>query len=268
MKKRTALILFLSLLLGAAGVQGQETAPKPPADGRIPPIEDTVSWISAHFEKSAQTLIIPVSAEGNFSPEQRELYQSNGTPIPTIDTNITILTTHTYSVSFQDCSVTLTQKAVNDATLKAADGAAFMAANRDVVKQEQNVERDSTVVGPFDLSNLRLDKIVVEPPNTLHPSMMKAGPRLRIAATSAISNAVTTDGQDLQDAFGLGPIHEDHKTMLGDREALAMTPSKTPDTVSEITIDFATQEMADRQAKAWGAAIAACGGKSVPDKLF
>jgi hypothetical protein len=266
-KNKTALILFL-FVLAVVVVQGQETAPKPPVDGPIPPIADTISWISAHFEKSAQTLIIPVSAQPGLTDDARQYLTANGSPIPTIDTNITIVTTHTYSVSFQDCAITLTQKAVNDATEQAANGAAFMAANGDVVKQEQNVERDSTVVGPFDLSNLRLDKIVVEPPNTLHPSMMKTGPRLRIAATSAISNAVTTDGQDLQDAFGLGPIHEDHKQMLDDREALAMTPSKTPDTVSEITIDFATQEMADRQAKAWGAAIAACGGKSVPDKLF
>jgi len=230
-KKRVALIIALSLL-GAVGAQSQKAAPAPPADSPpatpIPAVSDTMSWISAHFEKSAQTLVLPVAADPGLTDDARQYLQAQGTPIPTIDTELTVATTHTYSVTFQDCSVTLTQKAVNNATEKAVNGAAFMAANGAVVKQEQNVERDSTVVGPFDLFNLLPNKIVVEPPDTLHPSMMKTGPRLRIQAISAIPNAVTIDGQDLQDAFALGPIHEDHKKILGDREALAMTPSRLP----------------------------------------
>jgi len=152
-------------------------------------------------------------------------------------------------------------KAVNDATEKVVV---------DVTghTKKQNVERDSAVVGPFDLSNLLPDKIVVEPPDASHPSVMKAGPRLRIQAISAIPNAVTIDGQDLQDAFGLTPVPQKSREAFDDRLAFALTPSKSPDTVSEIAIDFATQEMADRQAKAWKAAIIGCGGKTVPDKLF
>lgn len=263
LKKRAAPVMFL-FLLGVAGAQSQKAAPAPPADPpsatAIPAVSDTMSWISGHFEKSVQTSIIPVRAEGNLSPEQRELYGSKGWDT-TVDTGLTIVTTHTYSVSFQDCSVTLTQKAVNDATQKAAKEAEF--------QQKNDVEDDSTVVGPFDLSNLRPDKIVVEPPSTLHPSWMKTGPRLKIAAASGIPNAVTTDGQDLQDAFGMGgPSYEKIKETFNERTALALSPSKSPDTVTEITIDFATQEMADRQAKAWKAAITGCGGKAVSDKLF
>lgn len=269
MKNGTAFVAFFSLLVAVA-VQGQETALKPPVDEPAPIVADTMGWISVHFEKSSQTLVIPVSAQPGLTDDARQYLAANGTPITPIDANLTIITTRTYSVSFQDCSVTLTQKAVNDATEQAVvDGAVFMAANGEAVRQEHNVESDYTVVGPFDLSTLRPDKIVIEPPNTSRPSMMKTGPRLRIAATRAIPNAVTTDGQDLRDAFGLsGPVHEDHKIIFGEREAVATTPSRAPDTVSEIALDFATQEMADRQARAWKAAITACGGRAVSDKLF
>jgi len=87
-----------------------------------------MGWISVHFEKSSQTLVIPVSAQPGLTDDARQYLAANGTPITPIDANLTIITTRTYSVSFQDCSVTLTQKAVNDATEQAVvDGAVFMA---------------------------------------------------------------------------------------------------------------------------------------------
>jgi len=256
-------------LLGAVGAQSQKAAPPPadpPSATPIPAVSDTMSWISAHFEKSSQTLRIQVTTEPlGMTDGQRQFATADGRSIATIETDLTVVTTHTYSVSFQDCSVTLTQKAANDATQKAAVGATW--SNSTVsgeFPERHNVEHDSAVVGPFDLSNLLPGKIVVEPPDPA----IKAGPRLRITAISAIPNAVTIDGQDLIEVFGLNALPEGSKETIRERLALALTPSKSADTVSEITIDFATQEMADRQAKAWKAAIIGCGGKTVPDKLF
>jgi hypothetical protein len=155
----------------------------------------------------------------------------------------------------------MTQKAVTDATDRVVSDVTG-------VSRKRVVERDSTVVGRFDLSNLLPEKISVEPPNGSDPKVIKTGPRLKITAISAIPNVVTVDGQDSLEVFGFDPLPEKTKETFGDRLALATTPSKSPDTVSEITIDFATQEMADRQAKAWKAAITGCGGKAVSDKLF
>jgi hypothetical protein len=133
-----------------------------------------MSWISAHFENSSQILTLTYTSEnGAFSEETRQWMLANGNPAPPVNVSLTIATTRTYSVAFQDCSVTLTQKAVNDATAKAVSGEVFLATNRDAVKQEKHAERDSTVVGPFDLGNLLPNKIVVELPNALYPSMIK-----------------------------------------------------------------------------------------------
>jgi hypothetical protein len=267
LKKWAALVVFL-FLLGAVGAQSQKAAPAPPADPPsttpIPAVADTMSWISAHFEKSSQTLSIEVTTEPpDLTDDERQAWTANGGSVPTIDADLTIVTTHTYSVSFQECSVTLTQKAVNDATQKGLASQRDKRVGDATIYGRKNVGHDSTVVGPFELSNLSPNKILVAAAD----SAMKTGPRLKITAISAIPNAVTVDGQDLMEVLGLSDLHAQNKA-LDDRLALALTPSKSPDTVSEITIDFATPEMADRQAKAWKAAITGCGGKTVPDKLF
>jgi hypothetical protein len=257
--KTIAAVAILLLLVFDAHAQ-QTTAP---VAASKPPVSDILSWINGHFEKSAQTLSLPSALEVDVTDDQREYYQAQGNPIPTVNTDLVIASTRTYSISFQDCSVTLTQRTVNDATLKAAD-------TNVKFDQKQNVEHDSTVIGPFDLGILQPDKIVVEPSNTSHPSprsVIKTGPRLKIASIGGIANTVTIDGADLIDKFGL-TLSPKVQEGFGDKLLFALTPSKTPDTVSEITIDFATPEMADRQAKAWRDAIGGCGGKTTPDNLY
>ena len=113
LRKRTAPVMFL-FLLGAVVAQSQKAAPAPPVDPPsatpTPAVSDTMSWISGHFEKSALTLSITYTAEAPMTDGQRQFLQAGGNPIPTVDFALTIATTQTYSVSFQDCSVTLTRK--------------------------------------------------------------------------------------------------------------------------------------------------------------
>jgi hypothetical protein len=102
LKKRAALVMFL-FLLGAVGAQSQKAAPsQPPADppsaAPIPALSDTMSWISAHFEKSSQTLSITYTAEAPMTDGQRQFLQAGGDPIPTVDLALTVVTTQTYSV--------------------------------------------------------------------------------------------------------------------------------------------------------------------------
>jgi hypothetical protein len=76
--KKTAFVAFLSLI-GVVGAQSQKAAPTPPTDPPsatpIPAVSDTMSWVSAHFEKSTQTLILPVGAEPGQSAEQRQMFK-------------------------------------------------------------------------------------------------------------------------------------------------------------------------------------------------
>jgi len=93
------------------------------------------------------------------------------------------------------------------------------------------------VYGPFDLSNLIPDKIktsISTPPGA-------SAPRFSLSIDSAHPDPLlhTASGEQSSSEF-----------------------------MSTIYINFATQDMANRQAKAWHDAIVACGGKAVPDNLY
>lgn len=91
------------------------------------------------------------------------------------------------------------------------------------------------IYGPFNLGDLIPNKISVSVP------------------TSTYNKSGLT----------LTPVHPIARhTTYSDGEA----PGS--DTTPGLVIPFATQDMANRQAKAWHDAIVACGGKAVPDNLY
>ncbi len=99
-------------------------------------------------------------------------------------------------------------------------------------KAGQGLVTQTRVWGPFALGNLIPSKIVVSP---LQPFS-----KLTIGSAHPIQTQSTySDGEK---------------------------PSS--DTWPALWVMFATQAMANRQAKAWHDAIVACGGKAVPDNLY
>ncbi len=98
----------------------------------------------------------------------------------------------------------------------------------------KRTDKSTFTYAPFDLSNLRPDKIQV---NSGYTGGTVA---LYIPFVTSVQSTVqsTVPGQG-----GTNPN-------------------------SALMISFATKEMADRQAKAWHDAIVACGGKAVSDTLY
>jgi hypothetical protein len=92
-------------------------------------------------------------------------------------------------------------------------------------------------IGPFNLNNLRPDHISV--------GSSGQNPRMVINAISAI------------------PVSREQTSAPSARTDGVFTFSW-----SFVQIDFATKEMANRQAKAWHDAIIGCGGRAVPDNLY
>ena len=93
---------------------------------------------------------------------------------------------------------------------------------------------NKTVLGPFEFSNLR--------PDTIKVRAEQGYISLHISAVNP--------------------------TIL-ELDVLAGLPAPTSgQMVRDLEIRFATQDMADRQAKAWHDAIIGCGGKAVSDKLY
>lgn len=93
---------------------------------------------------------------------------------------------------------------------------------------------DGTVTsGPFELGTLRPETIKIDPQPQMHRYIMWI-------------SAVNTFPVSMPDIHG-NMISEPHNFL---------------------SIPFATEDMASRQAKAWRDAIIACGGRAVPDNLY
>jgi hypothetical protein len=121
----------------------------------------------------------------------------------------------TSSLSFQGCRVTIYEEAIMFTVFRSG---------------ERYANGDSTITwGPFDLSNLRPDKIFRTPDEIFQPP----GAFLQIEAVNAI------------------PIVQAGSTASSRRSALH--------------IWFDSTDSVDRQAKAWHDAIVGCGGKPIPD---
>ena len=127
----------------------------------------------------------------------------------------------TSSLSFQGCRVTIYDEATVITVFRNGD--------------RYRVET-TTTWGPFDLSNLRPDKIVQAPDENVQPP----GAFLRIDAVNAIPLLVQT-----------------------------VAPGPTTSSMrSFVKLWFDSADLVDHQAKAWHDAIIGCGGKPAPDGLY
>ena len=128
----------------------------------------------------------------------------------------------TSSLSFQGCRVTIHEEAIMSTLFRSGErypGGAF-----------------TTTWGPFDLSNLRPDKIFRASDDIFQPP----GVFLQIEAVNAIPT-VDTDSKTGSTTRFMPALH----------------------------IWFDSADSVERQAKAWHDAIVGCGGKpSVPDDLY
>jgi hypothetical protein len=149
--------------------------------------------------------------------------------------------TVTYSMSFQGCSATLISNFTLSYThINSADN----------LRGHIDSTQDEWTFGPFDLSKLRPDKI--EAGSAPLPSLVfKAeggapSPQLAFLAVNAIPYKYVHDGRNWP-----------------------LDPGQASSGVTQVVpIHFATQDIANSQAKAWRDAIIACGGKAVSDKLY
>jgi hypothetical protein len=139
-------------------------------------------------------------------------------------------TTQTTSIAYQGCQVTLTSSIFGHNEWK---------------NGERSRGTNTSVNGPFDLSSLSPDKT-----STL--------------ATASYFTLFLSSTNPISQTYSMNSMRANSSGVWGQPE----NDPGSPVAVYKIGILFATQDMADRQAKAWHDAIIGCGGKPVSDKLY
>ena len=164
-----------------------------PVQAQTPDAAMALNWISSHMLPKALHTMPGV----------------NGTTVQMWETS---------SLSFQGCQVTIYEETIGFTVFRSGE--------------KYGSGTSMITWGPFDLSNLRPDKIFQAPDKNYQPP----GAYLQIEAVNAIPTVQTG---------GSGPT----TTLM----------------LSGLHIWFNSADLVDRQAKAWHDAIVGCGGKPTPD---